>query len=352
MSALKDELWKALKTIPYPGFNRDIVSFGLVQRVAECDGVATVTLDESQMPAGVRQQVETAIREALASVPGLETLSVQGGKTLEVRPRLARQQAGPPPRLEGVRHVLAVGSGKGGVGKSTVAVNLATALRQQGLRVGLMDADAYGPNVPRMMGTTTLPSPEQGKIRPAEAHGVRFISLGLMVKRETPLIWRGPMTDKMVRQFLDDVDWGDLDLLVVDLPPSTGDVPVALIKRTQVDGAVVVVTPQEVAADDALKAIGMFQRLDVPVLGVVENMSYFVCDHCAARHYPFGQGGGQRLARATSVPFLGEVPMEQAVREGGDLGQPVALRDNSSVAASFERLAQRLWQELETQSAR
>jgi len=346
MATLKDEIWQALKGVAYPGYNRDIVSFGLVQRVAECDGVATVTLDREQMPDEVWPEVESGIRAALGSVPGLETLHVQGGKPVAFRPRPVRQKEGPPPRPAGVRHVLAVGSGKGGVGKSTVAANLATALARQGLRVGLMDADAYGPNVPRMMGASTLPPPKQGKIQPAEAHGVRLVSLGLMVKRETPLIWRGPMTDKMVRQFLDDVDWGELDVLLVDLPPSTGDVPVALIKRTQVDGAVVVVTPQEVAADDALKAIGMFRRMEVPVFGVVENMSYFVCDHCAARHYPFGHGGGQRLAEAAEVPFLGEVPMEPAVRQGGDEGEPVALRDDSAAGAAFESLARVLWSKL------
>jgi ATP-binding protein involved in chromosome partitioning len=302
-----------------------------------------VTLDQEQVPADVWPEIESGIRAALASVPGLETLQVQAGKPLEIRPRLARKKAGPAPRLEGVKHVLAVGSGKGGVGKSTVAANLATALARQGLRVGLMDADAYGPNVPRMMGASKLPPARQGKIQPAESHGVRLMSLGLIVERETPLIWRGPMTDKMVRQFLGDVAWGDLDLLLVDLPPSTGDVPVALTKRTQVDGAVVVVTPQDVAADDALKAIGMFRRMEVPVLGVVENMSYFVCDHCGTRHDLFGHGGGQRLAEAVGVPFLGKVPMEPAVREGGDQGEPIALRDDSAAGAAFGALAGRLW---------
>jgi ATP-binding protein involved in chromosome partitioning len=351
MATLKDEIWQALKGVAYPGHNRDIVSFGLVQRVAECDGLATVTLNQEQVPSGVWPEIESRIRSALAAVPGLETVQVQAGKPLEVRPKLARKKASPALRPDGVEYVLAVGSGKGGVGKSTVAANLATALARQGLRVGLMDADAYGPNLPRMMGASQLPPVKRGKIQPAESHGVRLVSLGLIVERETPLIWRGPMTDKMVRQFLEDVEWGNLDLLVVDLPPSTGDVPVSLITRTQVDGAVVVVTPQDVAADDALKAIGMFRRMEVPVLGVVENMSYFVCDHCAARHYPFGHGGGQRLAEAAGVPFLGEVPMEPAVREGGDRGEPVALRDDSAAGAAFGRLARAVWRTLSDDAA-
>lgn len=350
MATLKDQIWQALRGVHYPGYNRDIVSFGLVQRVAECDGMATVTLDQEQVPTAVWPDLEARIRSAVAPVAGVETIQVQAGKPLPVRPRLARQQASPPSRPEGVKRVLAVGSGKGGVGKSTVAANLATALARQGLRVGLMDADAYGPNVPRMMGASKLPPAIQGKIQPAESHGVRLVSLGLLVERETPLIWRGPMTDKMVGQFLHDVEWGELDLLLVDLPPSTGDVPVALIKRTPVDGAVVVVTPQDVAADDALKAIGMFRRMEVPVLGVVENMSYFVCDHCSARHYPFGHGGGQRLSVDAGVPFLGEVPMEPAVREGGDRGEPVALRDDSAAGMAFASLARLLWSRLSENS--
>jgi ATP-binding protein involved in chromosome partitioning len=276
-------------------------------------------------------------------VQGLERLQVETGRAAEVRPRLARQEARATARPPGVHRVLAVGSGKGGVGKSTVSVNLAVALARQGLRVGLMDADAYGPNVPRMMGVEGLPRPRDGKIVPAEAYGVRMVSIGFMVAAETPLVWRGPMTDKMVRQFLEDVAWGELDVLVVDLPPSTGDIPISLAKHSRVDGAVVVVTPQEVALDDARKAAGMFQRLEVPLLGVVENMSCFVCGECGTRHYLFGKGGGERLAMAVQVPFLGEIPLEPAVREGGDRGQPAALRPETQAGAAFQEMAQRLW---------
>jgi ATP-binding protein involved in chromosome partitioning len=228
-----------------------------------------------------------------------------------------------------------------------VAVNLAVTLAEQGLRVGLMDADAYGPNIPRMMGVTQLPRARDGKIVPAEAHGVRMVSIGFMTDPETPLVWRGPMTDKMVRQFLQDVDWGELDALLVDLPPSTGDIPISLTKHSEVDGAVVVVTPQDVALDDARKAIGMFHRMQVPVLGVVENMSYFVCEECDTRHHLFGEGGGQRLAGMAGVPFLGEVPLEPAVRAGGDGGSPVALRDGSLAGQAFQQVAERVWQRLD-----
>ena len=245
-----------------------------------------------------------------------------------------------------MRHVLAVGSGKGGVGKSTVTVNLAVALALQGLKVGLMDADAYGPNIPRMMGVTQLPRAKDGRIVPAESHGVRMVSIGFMTAPETPLVWRGPMTDKMVRQFLEDVDWGEMDVLLVDLPPSTGDIPISLVKHTEVDGAVVVVTPQDVALDDAHKAIGMFNRMEVPVLGVVENMSYFVCAQCQTRHHLFGQGGGQLLAARTDLPFLGEIPLEPMVRAGGDAGTPVALQPGSSAGMAFGEIAGQVWQRL------
>jgi ATP-binding protein involved in chromosome partitioning len=348
---LKDRIWQELKGVGYPGYDRDIVSFGLVQRVAVCDGIATVSLDMDRIPAETQLEVVARVKEAVRPLAGLESLSVEAGKPPVPRPRLVRQDAGQDPgsapRPEGVGRVLAVGSGKGGVGKSTITVNLAVALAQQGLRVGLMDADAYGPNIPRMMGVARLPRARGGKIVPAESHGVRMVSIGFMAEPGTPLVWRGPMTDKMVRQFLVDVDWGKLDVLFVDLPPSTGDIPISLAKHTEVDGAVLVVTPQEVALDDARKAIGMFERMKVPVLGVVENMSYFVCGECETRHYLFGQGGGQRLAGTVGVPFLGQVPLEPAVREGGDGGRPVVLRVGSLAGQAFQAVAKSVWQRLD-----
>ena len=346
MSAIRDRLWQVLRTVQFPGYNRDIVSFGLVQRVAECDGVATVALELSAVAPETMDQLVTLVRGALVDVPGIRSVEVQ-----LAHPREARHEKGPatvPERLAGVRHVVAVGSGKGGVGKSTIAVNLAVASAQCGLRTGLMDADAYGPNVPRMLGIEELPPSRRGRISPADAYGVRAVSIGLMVERETPLVWRGPMTDKMVRQFLTDVDWGELDLLIVDLPPSTGDIPVSLAAHVRVDGAVIVVTPQAVAADDALKAIGMFRRLEVPLLGVVENMSYFECGECGTRHHLFGKDGGRELARSSGIPFLGEVPLEPVVRDGGDLGRPAVLVDGSVAGRVLREIAGKLSTQLET----
>ncbi|HSJ59062.1 MAG TPA: Mrp/NBP35 family ATP-binding protein [Anaerolineae bacterium] len=351
MAPLKDQIWQVLKEVTYPGYNRDIVSFGLVQKVDVEEGVVTVVLDVEALPADERNQIGREVLDALVPLPGVERVSLQAAQKVDVRPKLARREPEGPPRPQGVRRVVAVASGKGGVGKSTVAANLAVAAARQGRRTGLMDADAYGPNVPRMMGVEQLPPQDGGKVRPAEAHGVRVVSVGFLARPETPLIWRGPITDKMVRQFLQDVDWGELDLLVVDLPPSTGDIPISLGKHTTIDGAIIVVTPQQVALDDALKAIGMFRRMEVPVLGVIENMSYFVCDECGTRHEPFGRGGGRRLAEMAGVPFLGEVPLEPAVREGGDRGEPVVVQEGSLAGAAFEGLAGQLWQAVERGAA-
>jgi ATP-binding protein involved in chromosome partitioning len=345
MSTLKDSIWQALRTVQYPGQGRDIVSFGLVQRVAECDGVATVGLQFEGVAPDVRDRLVELVHSALGGLPGLSSVDVQVAGPPGHLSQTASSRA--PQRLAGVRHIVAVGSGKGGVGKSTITVNLAVALAQAGLRIGLMDADAYGPNVPRMLGIEELPPPRRGKISPAEAYGVRAVSIGLMVERETPLVWRGPMTDKMVRQFLADVAWGELDLLLVDLPPSTGDIPVSLASHVQVDGAVIVVSPQAVALDDALKAIGMFERLGVPLLGVVENMSYFECGQCGVRHYLFGRGGGRELAQSRRLSFLGEVPLEPEVREGGDRGFPAVLLGDSAAAAALRQVAERVWRLLE-----
>ncbi|MGD8821097.1 MAG: Mrp/NBP35 family ATP-binding protein [Anaerolineae bacterium] len=346
MTTLKDEIWQALKAVPYPGYDRDIASSGLVQRVAACDGLVTVDLSIGHLGPELRRDLVTAVQDAIHPLPGVEALKVGVGQPVDVRPRMARTSQRATSRPAGVHHVIAVGSGKGGVGKSTVAANLAVALAQQGVRVGLMDADASGPNVPRMMGVDQLPPSRGGRIQPAQAYGLRLMSVGFMIQVDTPLVWRGPMTDKMVRQFLTDVEWGELDVLLVDLPPSTGDIPLSLVKHSQVDGALIVVTPQDVALDDARKAIGMFQKMEVPVLGVVENMSYFVCDECQARHYLFGQEGGQRLAAAVDVPFLGAIPLEPVVREGGDEGHPVAMIQGSLAGDAFRDLARTLWQQL------
>ena len=258
------------------------------------------------------------------------------------------QPTADPELLAHVRHVVAVSSGKGGVGKSTVAVNLAVALRRQGRTVGLMDGDVHGPNVPMMMGLTGQPDSAGGKIIPMEKHGVKVMSLGLIAGEDTPIIWRGPIVGRVIQQFLSDVAWGKLDALIVDLPPGTGDAQLTLAQTIPLRGAVIVTTPQEVALEDVHRSIAMFERVEVPVLGVVENMSEFVCPCCGERVALFGKGGADRIAATFSLPVLGRIPILAAIREGGDDGRPVAL-DDSDTGRAFADIASTVWEALESQ---
>jgi len=268
------------------------------------------------------------------------TLPVIGQETQSQR---AAVPAPTPIAYPHLGKVIAISSGKGGVGKSTVASNLAIALVKQGARVGLMDADIYGPNIPRMMGVNAPPPVENEKIIPLQAHGVKIMSLGFMIERDQPAIWRGPIIMKIITQFLRDVQWGELDYFLVDMPPGTGDAQLSLVQATMVHGAIIVTTPQEVASGDALRGAKMFQRVAVPVLGVVENMSYFICPHCSTNHSIFGSGGGKRLADELDVPLLGEIPFFGGVLEGGDRGEPIVVSEPQTPAAEalFE-LAARL----------
>lgn len=249
-----------------------------------------------------------------------------------------------PPKLPipGVQNLIAVGSGKGGVGKTTVAVNLAVALAALGHRVGLMDADVYGPNVPMMMGINKTPMAYGERIQPLEHFGVKLMSMGFLSPGDKPLVWRGPMLHSVIQQFLRGVDWGDLEYLVIDLPPGTGDVQLTLIQTAPVTGAVVVTTPSDVSLEDARKAVHMFNQVKVPILGIVENMSYLVCPHCGERVDVFSTGGGERTAREMKVNFLGALPLDPAVRAGGDSGNPVAMRNGDDPHSQvFRGLAQR-----------
>jgi ATP-binding protein involved in chromosome partitioning len=257
---------------------------------------------------------------------------------------MASQQPQQPPKLpiEGVQHVIAVGSGKGGVGKTTVAVNLAVSLASQGYKVGLMDADVYGPNVPRMMGVKAQPMPAGEKIAPLENYGVKIMSMGFLNPEEKPLVWRGPMLHGVVQQFLRGVAWGELDYLVVDLPPGTGDVQLSLLQTVPISGAVIVTTPSDVSLEDARKAVLMFQQVRGEVLGIVENMSYLIAPKSGERIDVFGCGGGKQTALEMGVEFLGELPLDPQVRIGGDTGSPVTLRDASDPqAAAFHAIAKR-----------
>ena len=232
--------------------------------------------------------------------------------------------------IPGVKHVIAVSSGKGGVGKSTVTVNMAVALKQEGFSVGVMDADIYGPNIPMMIGVTKEPVKDGEKITPAEGQGVKVISMGFFVPEDTPVVWRGPMVHSAIQQFFRDVVWGELDYLLIDLPPGTGDVPLTLSQLVPLTGAITVTTPQEVALSDVRKGMTMFKKVNVPLLGVVENMSYFVCGHCGERSEIFSYGGGEQAAKKFEIPFLGRIPLDPAIREGGDLGNPIVVKNPES----------------------
>jgi ATP-binding protein involved in chromosome partitioning len=259
-----------------------------------------------------------------------------GGRALPVMDNRPARQVPPPQQpvaYPELGRVIAVSSGKGGVGKSTIATNLAVALRQSGARVGLMDGDIYGPNVPRMMGVNSPPPVLNEKIVPLEAHGVKIISLGFLIERDQPAIWRGPIVMKIVNQFLKDVAWGQLDYLIVDLPPGTGDAQLSLVQATHVTGALIVTTPQEMAVGDALRGAKMFQRVNTPVLGIVENMSWFECPHCGKPSALFGSGGGERLAKELGLPLLGQVPLYPRILEGADRGEPIVVGDPQSSAA-------------------
>ena len=296
------------------------------------------------------------IRQALQQVEGVTDIRVDvkdGSQSAPEQPPRAQQsssralpvmgqapgaQRATPPAPTPVAypalgHIIAISSGKGGVGKSTVATNLAIGLAGNGARVGLMDADIYGPNIPRMMGVEGQPPVEREKIIPLQAHGVKVMSLGFLIERDQPAIWRGPIIMKIITQFLRDVQWGELDYFLVDMPPGTGDAQLSLVQATTVHGAVIVTTPQEVASGDALRGAKMFQRVAVPVTGIVENMSYFLCPHCGDRTAIFGSGGGKRLAEELAVPLLAEIPLYAAVLDGGDRGQPIVVGEPESPAA-------------------
>lgn len=346
---------EALTTILDPITQRDIVSLGWVQSLKITDKVASCILEVDAERASELESVRKAAEGALKSVSGIEIVRVvmtaESDATSKLKPSPTpppdfppkpAQQA--PTSLKHIDRIIAVASGKGGVGKSTVSSNLAIALANKGQRVGLLDADVYGPSQPRMLGLSERPSSPDGKtIIPLKGHGVVMMSLGLMVGEDEAIAWRGPMLIKALQQMLFQVDWGQLDTLIVDLPPGTGDVQMTLSQKVGALGAVIVSTPQDIALLDARKGIDMFAKMKVPILGLVENMSGFECRTCSTLHYPFGKGGAKAMAKTLNVPFLGEVPLELDVRLAGDEGIPVVLRNPTSAAAqAFANIATHL----------
>jgi ATP-binding protein involved in chromosome partitioning len=337
MAVTGNAVREALKKVKFPGLSRDIVSFGFVKAVA-IDGDAVrveIVMTTGNAEAGAR--VEADARAAVEAVAGVGRVEL----SVEVVSPQATAAPPKPKLLPGVKYKIAVASGKGGVGKSTVAANLALALKRLGHTVGLLDADIYGPSQQLMMGCTEPPRVNQAeKILPVDGNGVAVMSLGFLMDPDTPVIWRGPMVMKALQQFLEDVEWGELDYLVVDLPPGTGDAQLTLTQQVPLDGAVIVTTPQDVALIDARKGLLMFRKVNVPLLGVIENMSAYVCPQCGHREAIFKAGGGRKTAEELGVPFLGDVPIDPAIVSGGDDGTPiVASHPDSAAAKAFVALA-------------
>lgn len=338
MSISEEQVKTALKSVKYPGFSRDIVSFGLVKSIQIDNGDIKVQLalatNDANVPATIKNEAERVLR-AIEGVRSAKILI-----DIHAPPGGAGMTAAT--RIPGVRHVIAVASGKGGVGKSTVAANLAVALEQTGRRVGLCDCDIYGPSISLMFGTRERPTAtEENMIVPIEQYGLRLMSMGFLLDDTSPAILRGPMVTRYTQQFLRQVEWGELDYLVLDLPPGTGDIQLTIVQTVALSGAIIVTTPQEVALIDARKAATMFEKVNVPVLGLVENMSYFLSPSDGKRYNIFGSGGGEREAKRLRVPLLGQIPIDIATREGGDRGIPIVSEDGqSAVAAEFKRIAE------------
>jgi ATP-binding protein involved in chromosome partitioning len=318
----------ALKVVRDPDLQRDIVSLGFVKDLTIDGGRVAFTIELTTPACPVKDQMRDQARAAVMELPGVAAVDVN--MSARVR-EAANPDAGRQP-LAGVKNVIAVGAGKGGVGKTTVAVNLAIALAKCGSRVGIIDGDIYGPNVPIMLGLKTQLTTDGQKIIPAEKYGLQVISMGFLTQDDAPIIWRGPMLHGALQQFFREVRWTDLDYLVIDLPPGTGDVALSLSQTVPVAGAIVVTTPQQVSLADTRRAVAMYRKLNIPTLGVIENMSYFVCRNCSHEADIFGHGGGERMAADLSIPFLGRIPIYQPIREGSDSGVPLMIGEPDSPA--------------------
>jgi ATP-binding protein involved in chromosome partitioning len=338
------QITEALKSVKYPGYSRDIVSFGLVKEISAANGGVSVALQLSNAAPEIAAQLKTEAEAALRNLPGVQRVHI------DVRNTAAT--GGPNPwanqnRVPGIKHIVAVASGKGGVGKSTASVNIACGLRHLGASVGLLDCDIYGPSIPLMMGINEKPTiSSEEKLVPPTNYGVHLMSMGFLIEGDAPVIWRGPMIVKTIQQFFFSVAWGELDYLLVDLPPGTGDAQLTLCQTVPLDGGVIITTPQEASLGVVRKGIGMFQKVNVPILGIVENMSYFTAPG-GQRVEIFGHGGGNEEARRQNVPFLGEIPLFTEIREGGDKGIPVTISaPESAPGSAFISIAKKLRDQL------
>ncbi len=341
-----------LKTIKYPGFSRNIISFGVVKNVTIQDSTVKVQLNFTTQNAEIREQIAILVREQLETMQQVKNVELQTTAQTAQAPPQASVSHAPADReseklLMDTKYRIAVASGKGGVGKSTVAVNLAIALAKRGARVGLLDADIYGPNIPIMLGAYEKPKGRDNKVLPLERYGIKLMSIGFFLDENSPIIWRGPLVGKAIEQLMRDVAWEDIDFFIVDMPPGTGDAQISLSSLTKLSGSVMVSTPQNVALTDVIKGVKMFQKVDVAIIGMVENMSYFICPHCGERTDIFAHGNTEKTSRNLGVPFLGSIPLDTAIREGGDEGKPiVAMRPDSPQAESFFAIADKILEKM------
>ena len=338
-----EQVLDALKRVQDPELHRDIVSLGMVKDLAVANGKVTFMVELTTPACPLRESIEGDCKKELAGIPGVRDLAITFGAQV----RGSKTGAGQTDLLPTVKNVVLVAAGKGGVGKSTVAANLAVALKMHGAATGLLDADIYGPSVPIIMGVKGEPNKVEVnggyKIAPTVAHGVPVMSIGFFLDADQAVIWRGPMLGKALHQLMADVHWGNLDYLIVDMPPGTGDVQITFSQQLKVSGALLVATPQEVALADVVRAKTMFDKVNIPIVGLVENMSYFICDGCGKKHEIFSRGGAQRAAERFKIPYLGEIPITPALREGGDNGIPILIQDpKSEVSKSFLEIAAKL----------
>jgi ATP-binding protein involved in chromosome partitioning len=341
----KDDVFQALGQLKIPGTETDMVTAGLISHVAACDGLIAVTVAPGVPDDETRALVEESVRSVVAAMDGVKQVKI---KFEGDGPSSQDKKDAITPGVDGVKHIISIGSGKGGVGKSTLSVNLAVSMARNGARVGLLDTDVYGPSIPMMLGKKEHPTVVGQTMLPLEAHGVTFMSMGLIVPDDQPVVWRGPMLHKSVQQFVQQVAWGELDYLLIDLPPGTGDVHLSLMQTAKVSGSVVVSTPQPVALLDAGKALRMFQETGGTVLGMIENMSHYVCPDCGRKDYLFGEGGVRKACKQFGVDFLAEVPLIATIREGGDEGMPiVASAPDSPAGLAFAAAATALVAALE-----
>ncbi len=345
---LERSIWEALKTCQEPELRKDIVSLQMIRNLEVKEGVVSFDYVLTTPACPLKMEMEAEAKAAVRKVPGVVDVQIRMTHDVKKDPRL--ENVLPP----GIKNIIAVASGKGGVGKSTVSANLALALAQEGASVGLLDADIYGPNQPQMMGVGNLTPEvrEDKKIIPPEAFGVKVMSMGFLMDPDAPVIWRGPMLHSAVVQFLKDVVWGDLDYLVIDLPPGTGDVQLSLCQSAPVVGTVLVTTPQSIALSDVRKAAAMFEKLKVPLLGVVENMGSFACPHCGKSSAIFSEGGGRYVSEKYEIPILGNIPLDPAVCEAGESGRPIVTLEKSATAQAFRLLARQVAARVSIVSAR